>query len=246
MRRAAIYARISSDDGSRLWGDPPAGGLGVAGWRLSRGGEVAEEYVDNDVSAFSGKPRPWAYERMMADMVMFGLQDAGGDRLRLIVWTRRPIELGDGSWSRMGAAGGGSGAVRGEIGDLDVANGDGLLLLRLLGMVAARTSRRPRADGVKRSMLEIAEGGRVARTVGPARPFGYDDDRIHRPDEAEIIRGRWWPATLAGESLGRWRCGSTTRACRRSRDGRGCPPRCEGCLRWGASPGCGSTTGRSW
>ncbi|MGB2918439.1 MAG: recombinase family protein, partial [Candidatus Microthrix parvicella] len=72
MVRAAVYARISSDDGSALGVSRQvedcrklADGLG---W------EVAEEYIDNDVSAFSGKRRP-AYERMLADLVD-GFRDA--------------------------------------------------------------------------------------------------------------------------------------------------------------------------
>ncbi|WP_196761199.1 recombinase family protein, partial [Mycobacterium avium] len=63
---AAIYARISSDaEGT---------GLGVARQledcrRLAadRGWPVGAEYVDNDVSAFSGKLRQ-QYARMLADL----------------------------------------------------------------------------------------------------------------------------------------------------------------------------------
>src|SRR4051812_5928528 len=88
-RATALYARISSDiEGS---------GLGVARQledcrRLaeSLGWAVAEEYVDNDLSAYSGKARP-AYQRMLEDL---------GDGLRdgVIVYhvdrlTRRPVEL---------------------------------------------------------------------------------------------------------------------------------------------------------
>jgi site-specific DNA recombinase len=54
-RMAAIYARISSDQDGR--------GLGVARQvedcrklASDRGWAVAEEYVDNDVSAYSGRP----------------------------------------------------------------------------------------------------------------------------------------------------------------------------------------------
>lgn len=89
-RSAAVYARISSD--------PTGLALGVQrqledcrklaadrGWTVG-----GAEYVDNDVSAFSGKVRP-EYERMLAD-VRDGLRDAvivyNMDRL-----TRRPIEL---------------------------------------------------------------------------------------------------------------------------------------------------------
>jgi len=55
-----------------------------------RGWTVGEEYVNNDISAYSGKPRP-AYARMIAD-VTAGLRDAvpvyNLDRLH-----RRPVEL---------------------------------------------------------------------------------------------------------------------------------------------------------
>jgi site-specific DNA recombinase len=87
-RAAAIYARISSDQDGR--------GLGVARQvedcrklASERGWVVAEEYVDNDVSAYSGKTRP-AYRRMLADL-------AAGERDAVIVYKldrlhRRRIE----------------------------------------------------------------------------------------------------------------------------------------------------------
>ena len=54
------------------------------------GWEVAQEYVDNDLSAYSGKRRA-AYEQMLTDLAD-GLRDAvicyHVDRL-----TRRPLEL---------------------------------------------------------------------------------------------------------------------------------------------------------
>lgn len=63
VRSAAIYARISADvEGT---------GLGVARQledcrklAADRGWPVGDEYVDNDVSAFSGKPRR-EYARML-------------------------------------------------------------------------------------------------------------------------------------------------------------------------------------
>src|SRR3954464_4593695 len=88
MERVAIYARISSDDGTALGGARPVEDCRKLAAEL--GWEVAEEYVDNDVSAYSGKRRP-AYERMLAD-ICDGYRDAvlvyHVDRL-----TRRPIEL---------------------------------------------------------------------------------------------------------------------------------------------------------
>jgi site-specific DNA recombinase len=54
------------------------------------GWPVGEEYVDNDLSAYSGKRRP-GYQRMLADL-------ADGSRDAVVVYhadrlTRRPIEL---------------------------------------------------------------------------------------------------------------------------------------------------------
>src|SRR5215475_12008145 len=87
--RAAVYARISSDrDGD---------GLGVARQmddcaRLAerKGWQVAGFYVDDDVSAWSGKRRP-EYARMLADLeagAINGLLVYDLDRLH-----RQPSEL---------------------------------------------------------------------------------------------------------------------------------------------------------
>ncbi len=70
VRSAAIYARISADvEGT---------GLGVTRQledcrklAADRGWAVGDEYVDNDVSAFSGKRRR-DYERMLADLASGG------------------------------------------------------------------------------------------------------------------------------------------------------------------------------
>jgi site-specific DNA recombinase len=89
VRAAAVYARISSDqDGTAL-------GVGrqlkdCRKLAADLGWAVAEEYVDNDISAYSGKRRP-GYEQMLADI-------AEGSRDAVIVYhadrlTRRPIEL---------------------------------------------------------------------------------------------------------------------------------------------------------
>src|SRR4051794_28818806 len=88
-RSAAIYARISSDTEGKAAGvlRQVADCRKLAG---SLGWPVGGEYVDNDVSAYSGKRRP-DYERMLADLAD-GTVDAvlvyHLDRL-----TRRPIEL---------------------------------------------------------------------------------------------------------------------------------------------------------
>src|SRR5690242_6148347 len=64
--RGAIYARISQDRGGA--------GLGVErqledcqALAERNGWQVVETYVDNDISAFSGKKRP-AYQRTLKDL----------------------------------------------------------------------------------------------------------------------------------------------------------------------------------
>lgn len=188
---AAIYARISQDRS----GDELGVKRQLADCRAEakrRGWTVAEEYIDDDVSAYSGKARP-AYERMLSD-IEDGLRDA------VLVWHldrlhRRPIELERfiATCSRAGVT-----EVVTLAGDIDLAKGDGLLMARLLSAVAANESDSKRRRG-KRKALEIAESGRPL--MGGPRPFGFLDDRVsHDPAEAAAIRevaGR----VLAGETL---------------------------------------------
>jgi len=187
---AAIYARISSDvEGT---------GAGVArqvedcrALADSLGWTVAGEYVDNDISAYTGKRRP-DYERMLADLAD-GTVDAvlvyHIDRL-----TRRPIELEeflavvDQAKVRH---------VRFVTGDTDIQTGDGLLVARIMAAVAANgsagISRR-----VRRKMEQVAAEGRPHG--GSTRPFGYADDKVTVvPTEAAVIR-TLVARFLAGES----------------------------------------------
>jgi site-specific DNA recombinase len=64
--RVALYCRISQDGEGQ--------GLGVARQEADcrhlaerRGWDVVEVYIDNDLSAYSGKARP-AYQRLLADI----------------------------------------------------------------------------------------------------------------------------------------------------------------------------------
>ena len=161
VEAAAVYARISSDDGSAL---------GVTRQledcrRLaeSLGWPVADQYVDNDVSASTGRRRP-EYERMLADL-------ADGTRDAVVVYhldrlTRRPVELEhflsvvEGARLRH---------LRFVAGSGDVANGDGLMVLRMLSAVAANESA-TKSRRVKRKMDQNAEAG--LPHGGYRRPFG--------------------------------------------------------------------------
>jgi site-specific DNA recombinase len=188
---AAVYARISSDDGQAL---------GVSRQledcrklAASLGWAVGEEYVDNDISAYSGKPRP-EYRRMLTDL-------ADGARDAVIVYhvdrlTRRPIELEQFLDVLTAAKVRHVRFVAG--GDLDIGNGDGLMVLRMLLAVAANESA-TKSRRVKRKMEQNASAG--LPHGGFRRPFGYAEDKITVvPAEAEVIRilaERY----VAGESL---------------------------------------------
>lgn len=188
---AAIYARISQD----REGD----GLGVQrqledcrAEALRRGWSVEREYVDDDVSAYSGKSRP-AYEQMLNDLT-HGRVDA------VLVWHldrlhRRPIELE--AFVQTCAAAGVKDVVTLH-GDFDLGSGDGLLVARLLSAVAANESDSKRRRG-RRKSLQIAQAG--APNMGGPRPFGYLEDRVTpHPTEAKIYQ-QLASRALAGESL---------------------------------------------
>jgi Site-specific recombinases, DNA invertase Pin homologs len=190
VRAAAIYARISSDQDGR--------GLGVKRQvedcrklARQRGWTVAEEYVDNDVSAFSGKRRP-AYERMLADLAD-GVRDAvivyNLDRLH-----RRPLELEHFAslCERAGVTN-----VATVTADIDLGNDDGLFMARMFAAFAAKESGR-RSARVRRKMEENAAAG--LPHGGQLRPFGYDHSKAALvEDEAAIIR-QLAERYLAGES----------------------------------------------
>ncbi len=189
----AVYARISSDqDGTALGVTRQLQDCRELAHRL--GWTVTEEYVDNDLSAFTGKKRRPAYERMLTDLAD-GMRDAvivyHVDRL-----TRRPIELEQFLDTITTAKVRHVRFVAGA--DVNIANGDGLMVLRMMAAVAANESD-SKSRRVKRKLDEVAAAGMPHG--GSRRPFGFEDDKItHRPDEADVIRtvtARY----IAGESL---------------------------------------------
>lgn len=191
MRRAGIYARISSDkDGEAL---------GVARQiedceRLAarKGWVVEERYVDNDVSAYSGRVRK-EYRRLLDDLAA-GVIDA------VVVWHldrlhRQPAELEE-FFAVCEEAG-----VRdmaSVTGDTDLSTADGRFMARILGAVASKESD-DKSRRIKRKQLELAQAGRPAG--GGTRPFGYEaDKRTLRHEEAAVVR-ELAERFLAGESL---------------------------------------------
>lgn len=190
--RAAIYARISRDaDGTSAGVDRQRADCRVLAERL--GWVVAQEYVDNDISAsqYSTKPRP-DYQRMLAD-----LEDGNVDGV--IVYnidrlTRRPAEL---EHFNDVVARAGVRHVKFVTGDTDIGTDDGLLLARIQGAMAAKESANI-GRRVRRKMEQNALDGKPHG--GTVRPFGYAADKITvLPEEAEVFRAIV-ARFLAGES----------------------------------------------
>jgi len=191
VRAAAIYARISSDQDGR--------GLGVQRQvedcrklASERGWVVAEEYVDNDVSAYSGKTRP-AYRRMLADL-------AAGERDAVIVYNldrlhRQPAELEDfvTLCEKAGVTN-----VATVTADIDLGNDDGLFMARMFAAFAAKESGR-RSARVRRKMQANAAAG--LPHGGSLRPFGYDETRMAVVESEAAIISQLAARFLAGESL---------------------------------------------
>lgn len=198
-KRAAVYARISTDDGSAL---------GVARQVQDctreaerRGWTVAEAFVDNDVSASTGRKRP-EYDRMMKAL-------RGGEYAALVVWdvdrlTRTPAELEE----FISLADARSVALASVGGEIDLGTPQGRLTARIKGSVARheveQSSRR-----LRRKFLERAEQGKPHGGVayGYQRQVILDADGRRKssrdvldPAQAKVVTEAA-DRLLAGESI---------------------------------------------
>jgi site-specific DNA recombinase len=188
--RAAIYVRISVDR--------TGAGLGVARQEedcralcARLGWAVALVYCDNDVSAYSGKPRP-QWDRLMADIAVGQIDAVTGwhiDRL-----TRSPRELEDviDLHDKRGIM------LATATGEIDLSTSSGRMLARMLG-AAARHEAEHQAERRRRAQLQKARAGQPHK-AGNRRGYGYQPDGTTIiPAEAAIIREAA-TRVLAGES----------------------------------------------
>jgi site-specific DNA recombinase len=189
-RRAVIYTRISKDR--------EGAGLGVDRQRQQcddladhLGWQVVAHHSDNDLSAYSGKPRP-GYRALLDDLEQ-GRADA------VIVWHtdrlhRRPVELEhyiDVCDPR--------GVITQTVkaGPLDLATPSGRMVARMLGS-AGRYEVEHMIERQQAAKLQAATSG---RWKGGRRPFGFEADGVTvRESEAAEIR-RATDDLLAGMSL---------------------------------------------
>lgn len=196
-RAAAIYARISSDvEGAGAGVARQVADCQKAAERL--GWTVAETYVDNDISAFSGKKRRPEYERMLTDLsdgLIDGVLVYNMDRL-----TRHPPEL-EHFHDVVKAAK--VTDVHFVTGDADLSTVDGLLMARILGAFAAKES----ANIGRRVARKMEQNAIEGKPHGSRRPFGYADDmKTILPEEAAIYRAlvARFLAGESGRSLATW------------------------------------------
>jgi site-specific DNA recombinase len=190
-RRAGIYVRISRD--------PEGARAGVTrqredceAWAKSKGVEVVDVYEDNDISAYSGKPRP-GYIRLCRD-IKEGVIDIvivwHGDRLH-----RSPAEL-ETFIPLVEAANAQVVVVTGST--LDLSTSDGRLVARMVGAVARKESE-DKSRRIRRQAKQAATEGK--RSGGGTRGYGYSPDHTKVIlKEAKIIKEAA-ERVLAGESL---------------------------------------------
>ena len=176
-RPAFIYVRISEDRAGA--------GLGVARQEAdcreladSLGWTVVDVLVDNDVSAYSGKPRP-AYRELVTRL------DAG-EASGVLVWHtdrlhRSPSELEEyvTVCEKHSVA-----THTVKAGPLDLSTPSGRLVARQLGAVA----RYEVEHAVERLRAARLQSVRAGKWAGGRRPFGYEADGVTvRPDEAAEV-----------------------------------------------------------
>jgi site-specific DNA recombinase len=188
--RAALYLRISSDRA----GDE----LGIERQRQdceklveSRGWEVVETFVDNDVSAYSGKPRP-AYTKLLEAV-------SAGDVKAVVAWHpdrlhRSPkelevfIDLIEASRVKVATV---------TAGDYDLETASGRMGARIVGAVARNESEQ-KSERMRRQRQQAALAG---KPHGGSRAFGYDaQGRTIVKGEATVVREAA-KRLLAGEPL---------------------------------------------
>ena len=188
---AGIYARISNDpEGDRLGVERQIADCRAEAER--RGWPVADVYVDDDKSAWSGKHRP-EYHRLVEDIearridaVLFWNPDRltrRSDEMEDFVKVCQAAKLADVAW------------LGGTVAPTDATS---LVLFRILAAIAshssAMTSQRVRRKNDESARLGLPRGGGF-------RPFGYLPDRVRiDPAEADLIRAAA-RRIAAGDSL---------------------------------------------
>lgn len=159
------------------------------------GVEIVDAYVDNSISALTGKYRP-EFERLLADIEAGRITD-------LIVWhpdrltrnmdeLQRVIDVLNRHDVRVTTI---------VAGDWDLTSASGRMVARVLGAVAQQESEL-KGERMSAKHRQIAQSGKTAG--GGPRPFGYVDSKCSAIDmhEAELLREAT-RRVISGEPLNR-------------------------------------------
>lgn len=193
-KRAAIYCRISQDrEGAGLGVERQRKDCEALAKRL--GWTIIATHTDNDLSAYSGKPRP-GYRALLEDLES-GSADA------VLVWHtdrlhRSPRELEEfvDLCERHKVT-----TQTVQAGELDLATPSGRAMARTLG-AWARFEVEHKSERTRRAQLQAAQEG---KWLGGSRPFGWDvrdssSATLNRAEAREVRNAT--KAILAGASLG--------------------------------------------
>lgn len=176
--RSAIYSRISDDPQGREAGVERQ--LGACQELAERSQlEVVATFTDNDVSAYSGKPRP-DFEKLLVAMER-------GDFEALVVWHVDRLYRSMKDLERVIDAAE-TGRVKIETvnsGTLDLSTAAGKMMARILGSVARQESEH-HAERRREANKKRALAGSWRREG--SRPFGFNSDGTHRDPEAAMLQ----------------------------------------------------------
>lgn len=178
-RTAALYVRLSKDRNGDELGvtrqrDDALALAESLGWR------VVAIHSDNDLTAYSGKPRP-GFEALCADL-------EAGHADTVIAWhtdrlyrhprdLERFVELCERRKVLVRTV---------RAGELDLSTDAGRMIARILGAVARQEVERS-TDRIRAQKRQAAADGRYR---GGPRPFGFEADGVTvRTDEAAEVRG---------------------------------------------------------
>ena len=187
---AAIYCRISRDRaGAGLGVERQESDCRALAERL--GWDVVGVFVDNDISAYSGAPRP-EYRSMMEAIragQVRGVVAWHTDRLH-----RRATELEE----FVTVAEAHNLQVQTvTAGTVDLSSASGRMIARMLGAAAQHEVDHAR-ERMRRAKAQMAADGQYR---GGMRPYGFEKDGVTvREDEAQVLRDAT-KAILAGRSL---------------------------------------------
>jgi DNA invertase Pin-like site-specific DNA recombinase len=215
--RAGVYVRLSKWEPTAADGDSSAMTRQEPDCRdlaTRRGWVVANTYVDEDRSAFSGARRP-DYERM--------LDDIKNDQLDVVVVQhpdrlhRHPRELEDfvDLLERTGVC-----VASCTAGDVDLETPEGRLVARITGAVARKDSE-DKSRRLRRMMVELVDNG---KPNGGGRPYGYQRTGAKTP-EADTRKMVLDPveAPIARDIIERVAAGESLTAIMRDLNTRGIP-----------------------